>query len=330
MGPQRNDQREQPARPLNVMNTTPMQETDDVTTSTTATSTRTIEVPGATIVYDVRPGTSNERPPLFLVGLPMTADGFGTLASHFTDRTVITYDPRSGGRSSKADPTSEASPEVHADDLYRVITDFGGSPVDVFGTSGGAISSLALVSRHPEVVRTLVAHEPPLASVLPDRTNAMAVTRAVGDTYSARGFGAGMAHFIAVVTHRGEFPDGLADQPGPDPAMFGMPADDDGSRTDNLLGANNVVTTTHFEPDFDALLAASTRIVLAAGIESEGEMANRGAHAVAARLGREAVSFPSHHAGFLGGEYGQPGKPDEFATRLREVLDSPDLDAISG
>ena len=90
--------------------------------------------------------------------------------------------------------------------------------------------------------------------------------------------------------------------------MFGMPAEDDGTRTDVLLG-QNIITCTHYEPDFDALRAASTRIVLAAGVESEGEMANRGAHAVAERLGTEAVIFPSDHGGFLGGEYGQTGRP---------------------
>ena len=101
--------------------------------------------------------------------------------------------------------------------------------------------------------------------------------------------------------------------------MFGMPAEDDGTRTDVMLG-QNIITCTHYEPDFDALRAASTRIVLAAGEESEGEMAHRGAEAVAERLGTTPVAFPSDHGGFLGGEYGQTGKPDEFAARLREVL----------
>lgn len=49
-------------------------------------------------------------------------------------------------------------------------------------------------------------------------------------------------------------------------------------------------------------------------------MANRGAHAVAERLGLEAVIFPSDHGGFLGGEYGQTGDPDAFAAKLRQVL----------
>lgn len=286
----------------------------------TETTARTLEVPGATLTYDVRPGGTTDSRPLFLVGLPMAAPGFASLASHFTDRTVLTYDPRGSERSTKDDPTSPVTPDMHADDLHRILQDFGAGPVDVFGSSGGAITSLALVARHPEDVRTLVAHEPPLASILPDRDNAMAVTRAVGETYQRSGFGAGMAHFIAVVSHRGAFPDGFADQPGPDPAMFGMPAEDDGSRTDGLLGSNNMVNTTHYEPDFDALRAAQTRIVVAAGEDSDGEMAERGAVAVAERLGTETVRFPGDHGGFFGGEYGQMGKPDEFAAKLREVL----------
>ena len=101
--------------------------------------------------------------------------------------------------------------------------------------------------------------------------------------------------------------------------MFGMPTEDDGTRDDVLLG-QNIVPCTHYEPDFEALRAASTRIVMAAGVESEGEMASRGAMAVAERLGTTAVTFPSDHGGFLGGEYGQAGEPDAFAAKLREVL----------
>lgn len=168
----------------------------------------------------------------------------------------------------------------------------------------------------------LVAHEPPLASQLPDREAAGATVRAIQHSYQQRGWGAGMAHFIAVVGHRGEFDEDFAKQPGPDPQTFGMPAEDNGDRTDVMLG-QNLITCTHFEPDYDALRSASTRIVLAAGEESHGEMANRGAYAVADRLGTTPVVFPSDHGGFLGGEYGQqPGKPAEFAAKLREVLGS--------
>lgn len=287
--------------------------------TTTETTTHTLEVPGATLTYDVRHNDESTQPPLMLIGSPMGAAGFGSLARHFADRTVVTYDPRGAERSTKADPTTQSTPEEHADDMHRIIQALGAGPVDLFASSGGAVNALALVARHPEDVRTLVAHEPPLASILPDREGALAACRAIADTYQRSGWGAAMAHFIAVVGHKGTMTLELAAQPGPDPAMFGMPTEDDGMRTDVMLG-QNIITCTHYEPDFDALRAASTRIVLAAGIESEGEMACRGAYAAAERLGAKPVSFPSNHAGFLGGEYGQTGDPDAFAARLRQVL----------
>ena len=285
----------------------------------TEATTRTIEAPGATVTYDVRPGGSPETPPLFLIGSPMGASGFGTLASHFPDRTIITCDPRGAERSTKDDPTSASNPDQHADDLHRIIQEVGG-PVDLFASSGGAVNALALVAKHPEDVRILVAHEPPLAAMLPDSENAKAAIRAIQSSYQNGGFGAGMAHFIAITSHRGEFPDDFASQPAPDPATFGMPTEDDGNRTDVML-AQNIIGTTHYEPDFDALRRASTRIIIAAGAESQGEMANRGGHAVAERLGQQPEIFPSHHGGFLGGEHGWGGDPDAFAAKLRAVLE---------
>jgi pimeloyl-ACP methyl ester carboxylesterase len=279
-----------------------------------------LDVPGATLTYDIRQNTTSTEPILVLIGFPMGAAGFGTLSKHFTDRAVVTYDPRGSERSVKADPTSMATPDDHAEDVHRVIEAIGGGPVDLFASSGGAVNALALVSKHPDEVRTLVAHEPPLASILDDREHALAACRAVYETYQRSGWGAGMAHFFAVLNHHGPYTADVASQPAPDPAAFGMPTEDDGSRTDPMLG-ESMITITHYEPDFEALRAAATRIVVAAGEESEGEMPSRGAYAVAEGLGVELVIFPSGHGGFLGGEYGQPaGKPDAFAAKLRQVL----------
>jgi pimeloyl-ACP methyl ester carboxylesterase len=285
----------------------------------TEPTTQTLKAPGATITYDVRKADRSDEPPLFLIGSPMGAAGFATLAGHFEDRTIITYDPRGSERSTKDDPSTPSNPEQHGDDLHRIIQEVGG-PVDLFASSGGAVNALALVAKHPEDVRILIAHEPPIATVLPDAENAKSAVRAINDSYQQGGFGAGMARFIAITGHRGEFPDDIASQPAPDPAAFGMPTEDNGDRTDVML-SQNIFGTTHYEPDFDSLRSASTRIVCAAGAESEGEMANRGGHAVAERLGTEAEVFPSHHGGFLGGEYGWGGDPDAFAAKLREVLD---------
>lgn len=285
------------------------------------TKTYTVEAPGAVITYDVRQpetATGGDQPALMLIGSPMDASGFVSLAARFPDRTVVTYDPRGTGRSTKADPASESTPDQHADDLHRVIDDLGGAPVDLFGSSGGAVNALVFVAQHPEQVRVLVAHEPPAAQVLPDRETAKAGIESIRKAYQESGFGPAMAKFIALVGIKGEIPAEFADQPV-DPAMFGLPTEDDGTRADPLVG-QNLISCTLYDHDFDALRAASTRIVIAVGIESEGELAYRGGLGVAERLGIEPVVFPSNHAGFLGGEYGQQGDPDGFAEALRKAL----------
>jgi pimeloyl-ACP methyl ester carboxylesterase len=281
--------------------------------------THKLEVPGAMLCYDVRESEPAGGPVLVMIGSPMGAAGFGTLATHFTDRTIVTYDPRGVERSERADAEAEVTPEVHAADVKAVVDAVGGGPVDVFATSGGAVNALALVAAHPGLVSTLVAHEPPCASLLPDATEALAACRAVHETYQQRGWGAGMAHFIAFVSLRGPVPADFAAQPAPDPAMFGMPSADDGSRDDLMLGSN-MLTVTGYRPDIDALRAAETRTVVAVGAGSDGELAHRGGEAVAELLGTTPVTFPGDHAGFLGGEYGQTGEPEAFAARLREVF----------
>jgi pimeloyl-ACP methyl ester carboxylesterase len=290
-------------------------------TATHEPVTRTLDVPGATITYDVRTSPDTTEPPLVLIGSPMGAGGFPSLARHFPDRTLVTYDPRNNGERSPADdPSVPITPEVQADDVHAVIEAVGGGPVDMFASSGGAIVSLALVAKYPNDIRTLVAHEPPFASLVPDREQALAANRAIHDAYMANGAPAGMGKFMQIVMHGGEFTPEVVDAPGFDPQMFGMPAEDDGVRTDLML-AHNVVYLTSYEPDFEALKQAPTRIVLAVGEESNGSLAQRGGEAAAQRLGTEVVTFPGGHGGFMGGEYGQPpGEPEAFAKKLREVL----------
>jgi pimeloyl-ACP methyl ester carboxylesterase len=282
--------------------------------------THTLEVPGAVLSYDIRESDPVGGPVLVMIGSPMGAAGFGSLSAHLGDRTIVTYDPRGVERSERADPKAEVTPEVHAADVLAVIDATGGGPVDLFASSGGAVNAMALVAAHPNVVRTLVAHEPPSVSLLPDADNALAACRAVSETYQASGFGAGMAHFVALVSLQGPVPADFATQPPPDPAMFGMPTEDDGRRDDLMLGSN-ILTVTGYRPEIDKLRAAPTRIVVGVGADSNGELACRGGLAVAEALGVEPVVFPGGHGGFLGGEYGQQaGDPEGFAARLREVL----------
>jgi pimeloyl-ACP methyl ester carboxylesterase len=285
------------------------------------TTTHMLETDGATIAYDVHGPlpTADGRPPLFMIGQPMDASGFGALASHFPDRTVITYDPRGLGRSTRSDGRVDNTPTVQAEDVHAVIEALGAGPVEMFASSGGAVTALALVAAHPDDVVTLVAHEPPLIPALPDAAAAERAQAGFREVYEAKGWGAGMAAFIAMTSWRGEFTDAYFAQPAPDPAAFGMPAEDDGSRGDPLLSDRSLAVTS-YRPDVGALAAAPTRIVIAVGEESEGVFTGRTAVATAEQLGQQATVFPSHHGGFLGGEFGYAGRPEAFAARLREVL----------
>ena len=284
--------------------------------------THMLETSEANLAYDVQGPlpTADGRPPLFMIGQPMDASGFSTLASHFPDRTVITYDPRGLGRSIRKDGRVDHSPTVQADDVHAVIGALAVGPVDMFASSGGAVTALALVAAYPNDVTTLVAHEPPLIPVLPDAEAAERALAGVRDAYQARGSGAGMATFIAMTSWRGEFSDEYFASPAPDPAQFGMSTEDDGSRDDPLL-SDRSSSVSSYRPDVKTLAAAPTRIVIAVGEESMGTFTGRTAVALAELLGQQATVFPSHHGGFMGGEFGYPGQPEAFARKLRDVLD---------
>jgi pimeloyl-ACP methyl ester carboxylesterase len=273
------------------------------------------------LTYDVHGDLATataERPPLFVFGSPMDAVGFGTLAGLIADRPVVTYDPRGSGRNPTG--TSDLTPEQHADDLHRVVDALGAGPVDAFGSSGGAVNALAFAAAHPDDVRRVVAHEPPLADPLPDRDAVLAALDDIKQTYAAAGEGPAMARFIGLVMQDGELSDDYVDQPAPDPASFGMPTEDDGARTNPLI--RNMPACNEYRVDVPALTALGDRVVVAVGATSGEEMAARGGRAVAGLLGQRAVELPGGHAGFSGGEYGQPaGEPEAFAAALLRLLD---------
>jgi pimeloyl-ACP methyl ester carboxylesterase len=280
----------------------------------TKPTTHTLDAPDAAVTYDVREAEpESAEPVLLMIGSPMDASGFTTLANHFPDRTVVTYDPKGVGRSPRADGLTAATPDEHAEDLHRLISQLDRGPVDIFASSGGAVNALALVAGHPEQVQTLVAHEPPLATVVPDRDEALAAMQDIHETYKRDGFGPAMAKFLALTRVRGPIPTDFPDH-APNPADFGLPTADDGSRDHPLLGPH-MVYTSRYEPDFDSVRDASTRIVVAGGIESEDTFPYRAAQAVAERLGTDVVVFPSHHGGFH-----DQGDPEAFAVTLRSVL----------
>ena len=283
------------------------------------TTTHTLDVPGAMLTYDVHePSAPGDHPALFIFGSPMGASGFEQLVSHLDDRTVLTYDPRMMERSHLKEG-GEVTVEIHGDDLHRVVEASGLGPVDAFGSSGGAAAALPWVVAHPSEIRTLVAHEPPLALLLEDSEMALRVNADIVDTYRRSGFGPAMAKFIQLVMHPGPLPADYLDRPDPDPAQFGLPTEDDGSRDDPLLAYNMAMPP--YRPDAKALNSSGVRIVPAIGAEGEGTFARRGGEAFAGLLGTEPIVFPGDHGGFVANEWAPHNDPAAFAQKLREVLD---------
>lgn len=283
----------------------------------------TLDLPEVDLVYDVHgpPPAADGRPPLVMIGQPMDASGFRDQVRLFDDRTVVTYDPRGLGRSRRKDGLVTNEPETQAEDVHAIIEALGVGPVQLFASSGGAVTALALVTAHPNDVSTLVAHEPPIDCVLPDADAVQRAREAYTRVYQERGWGAGMAAFLAMTAWEGEVTDEYAAQPVPDPAAFGLPTEDDGSRDDPLLSDRSWAVPL-YRPDLHKLRSAPTRIVVAVGQESLKVYTGRTALALAEQLGQQATVFPSHHGGFMGGEFGYAGEPEAFAAKLRAVLDA--------
>jgi clorobiocin biosynthesis protein CloN7 len=266
---------------------------------------QTLDVPGARLYYERR-GTG---PLLLLIGSPMDSTGFATLAGALAGQyTVVTYDPRGLGGSSR-DDTGDVTPEQQAGDVHHLVSALGGGPADVFGSSGGAVVGLALVTAYPGQVRTLVAHEPPVVELLPDSAQVQAQIQDIYDTYRADGADKAMQKFLA---HAGLMP-GPGQQPG---APRWQPSPQQVARmrgsTDHFL-ANLLRPTTRYRPDIAALRAAPARIVVAAGATSKGQLANRSGVALASQLGMPVAEFPGDHGGFL-------AEPEQFGRELARVL----------
>ena len=138
--------------------------------------------------------------------------------------------------------------------------------------------------------------------------------RAIAASYQRGGFGAGMAHFIAIVAHKGEFPDDIASAAGAGPGDVRDAGRATTARATDVMLGQNIITCTHYEPDFDALRAASTRDRPRRRRPSpRARWPAAGAHAVAERLGTQAVRLPQRSRRLPGRRV----RPDRRARRLR-------------
>jgi pimeloyl-ACP methyl ester carboxylesterase len=278
---------------------------------TSTPSSHTLDVPGARLYYE----TVGTGPVLAVIGLPMTSPPFAALAAELAgDYTVLTYDPRGFGKSTVEDLEQDATPELTADDVHRVLAAVTDGPVRVFGSSGGAVTALALVAAHPEQVSVLVAHEPPVVELLPDAAERRLETHEIYDTYRASGPGPAFMKFMEFAGFEAPEPDPSAGPPEP-------PSPQDQADGERML-AHSMLPTTYYRPDLAALRAASTALVVGVGRESGQQLPRRTAEALAEVLGSSVIEFPGGHGGFLGPDRG--GAAPEFADILRTLLDEAD------
>ncbi|MGI8722469.1 MAG: alpha/beta fold hydrolase [Geodermatophilaceae bacterium] len=262
----------------------------------------TLRVPGARLHYEVR----GHGPVVVLVGAPMDATSFAPLADLLAaDHTVVTTDPRGINRSSVEDPDQDSTPELRADDLSRLLTHLDAGPATVLGSSGGAVTALALVQAHPDQVHTVIAHEPPLDTLLDDHEQIRAGTEDVIATYVAGDVVGAWTKFLeqANIT----LPEGVPVE------MFAPEPGSQRAADQRFWFAHELRPTTRWQPDITALRAGPTRIVVGIGVESAGEICERTSTALAVALGIEPTMFPGGHIGFA-------DDPDGFAPRLHAVL----------
>jgi pimeloyl-ACP methyl ester carboxylesterase len=262
----------------------------------------TLDVPGARLYYERR----GAGPLLLLIGSPMDSTGFTQLAEAMADAyTVVTYDPRGIGNSTREDDDADITPEIQADDVHRLIEALGGGPVEYFGSSGGAVVGFALVQAHPEDVSTLVAHEPPVIELLDDAAQEQDAIAKIYDTYLTAGSGPAMMMFM---THIGVLGDDDAPRWEPTPEQAARM-----DATNKVFYEHLLRQTTGFRPDLDALRSAPTRIVVGVGATSQGQLAHRTALAFADQFGNAPVDFPGDHGGFM-------ALAEPFSKILKEQL----------
>ncbi|MEV6926212.1 alpha/beta fold hydrolase [Dactylosporangium sp. NPDC051485] len=267
--------------------------------------TEKLSVPGATLYYEVR----GSGPVLLLIcGGIYDAEGFAGLAEHLAaERTVVTYDRRGNSRSALTGPPARLIVEEQADDAYRILGAVGvteDEPADVFGNSSGATIALELATRHPEMLRTVVAHEPPVFELLPDLEHWRAVMGEVAEAYRDGGVGPAMETFGTAMGMRGD--DNTQGAP-PSPEFAARM----GGNLETFVAAE-IPPVAAYVPDLDGLRSLPVRVVPAVGSASTGEPPNRAGLELAARLEKAAEVFPGGHGGF--------GDAAPFARRLREVL----------
>jgi pimeloyl-ACP methyl ester carboxylesterase len=263
-----------------------------------------LTVPGADLYYEVR----GRGRLVVLVGSPMGARSFEPLAELLAPGyTVLTTDPRGIDRSPVHDPGQDSTPQLRADDLSALLTKVDAGPAIVFGSSGGAITALAFAQAYPELVQTVIAHEPPLAELVEDRDELHAGSDKQIAAYLDGDILGAWRLFMAQANI--ELPPGLLEM------MFGPDRPAEQLKDERRWFEHELRETIRWQPDLSVLRAGAPRIIAGIGEESAGQVCDRTTRALAAELGIEPTLFPGGHTAFA-------DDPAGFAPRLRSVLES--------
>jgi pimeloyl-ACP methyl ester carboxylesterase len=279
-------------------------------TKTTTYTTATLDVPGATLYYEVR----GSGPVLLMMpGGPADATTFRQIENDLAKRfTVVTYDPRTYSHSVLKEPVEDSQMvQVFADDVHRLLKKVAGEEkACVFASSGGATIALELIATHPEQLETVVCHEPPSPSLNDNKAEMRAEMEDVCDTCEREGLYPAMQKFLVLVGAH-------ATPPQPDHE----PTAEEKEQQALMMGNMNyffgryIRNIARYEPDLDAVAKAPCRVIGAVGEDSDPttQLACAGGMRLARIAGGEPVVFPGDHGGF-------DGKPKEFAAKLIEVL----------
>jgi pimeloyl-ACP methyl ester carboxylesterase len=285
-------------------------EVTNMAATTTTYTKATLDVPGATLYYEVR----GSGPVLLMMpGGPADATTFRQIENDLAKRfTVVTYDPRTYSHSLLKEPVEDSQMvQVFADDAHRLLKKVAGDEKScVFASSGGATIALELIARHPEQLDTVVCHEPPSPSLLPNKAEARAGFDDVCDTCEKEGLFPAMQKFMVLVGVQGGPP-----QPDHEPTAEEKEHQALMMGNMNYFFGRYIRNIGRYEPDLDAIAKAPCRVIGAVGEESDEntQLACAGGKRLALIAGGEPVVFPGDHGGF-------DGKPKEFAARLLEVL----------
>lgn len=267
-----------------------------------ARATGTVSVPGAELYYESR---GSGQPVLLAHPSGGDASYLAELAENLAPRyRVVTYDRRGHGRSRMSDPDAVPSVRQHSDDAARLLGMLGVRASHVFGSSAGAVVALELVTRHPEKVRVVIAHEPPAVSVLPDAGSLRESFGRVRDVFVAEGAMAAAEAFLGVV--------GASNPPAEARVRLAAEFDTGFGR--------ELIPITSYRPDVEALRRRAARVVLGSGSAGPRSLGSRVVAALALQIGTSFISFPGNHWGYASGH--AVNSPDEFAALVDRTFSS--------